>query len=449
MRNIHDSQHYNTPAARRFGIRADALTFTADPFYNDPEECVRFIRDALIVIADGKIESVGPCPADRDLMPEHTVSYPGKLLMPGLIDCHCHYVQTPMIGSYGDTLLSWLNQYTFPTEQHFSNPAVAADAARVFFDQILSQGTTTAAVFATTYPVSADAFFAESERRGTRMICGKVLQDRNLPEGLRDKSARQSVEESEELLLRWHGRGRQLYAVVPRFAPTSTDLQLTLAGELYQKYLDRGVYMHTHLGESDEEIAWVHDLFPDAESYTDVYRRFGLLGPRSIMAHCCVMKPGEWQLLSESGAAAVHCPASNLFLGDAQFRWWEAKDPLRPVKTGMGTDVGGGTSFSIVRNLGEAYKVGMLGGHSLSAFRAFYLATRGGAEALGLADRIGSIEPGMEADLCVLDLDLPFVSWRLDRARTLEEKLFCLQTLAPDNLVEATYVAGRCVYSKS
>lgn len=441
--------HSDNPLHSRTGIIADVLTFTADPFFHPEQECVRFIKDALIEIADGKIVAVGPCPADRELLPEHTVDYRGKLVVPGLIDCHCHYVQSPMIGSYGDTLLHWLNEYTFPTEQLFSNADFAADTARRFFRQILAHGTTTAAVFATTYPVSVDAFFEESERWGTRMICGKVLQDRNLPDGLRDASAEESIEQTEQLLQRWHGRGRQLYAVVPRFAPTSTPRQLKLAGELYQKYLDKGVYMHTHLGESEEEIEWVSELYPEAESYTDVYRRFDMLGPRTIMAHCCLMQPSEWQLMADSGSTAVHCPASNFFLGDALFKWWEAKDPQRPVATGLGTDVGGGTSFSLFRNMGEAYKTGMLAGRSLSAFRQLYLATRGGAEALGLADRIGSIEPGMEADLCVLDLELPFVNWRLQMSPTLHEKLFALITLAPDAMVAATYVAGQPVYTRA
>ncbi|MDE6393909.1 MAG: amidohydrolase family protein, partial [Duncaniella sp.] len=275
------------------------------------------------------------------------------------------------------------------------------------------------------------------------------LQDRNLPAYLSDKSAKESIDISEELLCKWHGRGRQLYAVTPRFAPTSTPEQLQLAGELYQRYIGKGVYMHTHLDESEDEIKWVNSLFPDARTYTDVYRHYGLVGPRSVFAHCCIVKEEEWQQLHQSDCAAAHCPSSNLFLGDGEFRYWEAKSPSHPCRLGVATDVGGGTNFSILRQLGEAYKVAMLGGHNLDAVRSFYLATLGGAEALHLDDRIGSLRIGNEADVTVLDLKCnDLIEWRMQFADDLFAKLFVMQTLGPDRAVRATYVAGRKVYDR-
>lgn len=369
--------------------------------------------------------------------------------MPGFIDCHSHYVQSGIIGSFGDTLLSWLNQYTFPAEARFRDKAFADEVAGIFFRQMLSHGTTTANVFATTFRESVDAFFEESQRYNTRMICGKVLQDRNLPDYLKDESPEESIAISGSLLEKWHRNGRQLYAVIPRFAPTSTPRQLSLAGDLYNNHIEDGVYLHTHLCETDDEVAWVRELFPEARNYADVYRHFGLTGPHSIMAHCCVMTENEWQIMHDDGCSAIHCPSSNLFLGDGLFRFFDAKKRTRPVRVGIGTDIGAGTGFSIIRQLGEAYKTGMIYKHILGALESFYLATRGGAEALHLEKYIGSIAPGYEADLTIVDLHpTEFVRWRMQSAGSLPEKLFALQTLAPDNIIRATYVCGQKVFDR-
>lgn len=431
------------------GIRGQLLTFKADPFLNAPEECYDYFTDGLVVMRDGHIIDVGDYSA---VAPRHDLSggleeYHDCLIMPGFIDCHAHYVQSPMIASYGDTLLDWLNQYTFPMESRFRDKGFADEVARIYFRQLLQNGTTTANVFSTTFASSVDAFFEESERYGTRMISGKVLQDRNLPDSLRDRSAEESVELSERLLRKWHRRGRQLYAVIPRFAPTSTPEQLHLAGELYQRHMDEGVYMHTHLDEAEDEIRWVASLFPDRSSYADVYDHFGLLGPRSVLAHCCVVREDEWDLLHRHGCGVAHCPSSNLFLGDGQFKYWEAKDPKRPLRVGVGTDVGGGTNFSIPRQLGEAYKVAMLQAHSLDALGSFYLATRGGAEVLHLENLIGSLAPGYEADIAVLNLKpTEFAAWRMKFAGNIFDQLFVLMTLGLQSVIRATYVAGRKVY---
>lgn len=280
------------------------LSFKADPFLYNEEECYDHWEDGLIVMQDGKILDAGEYKDVSARYPglKDIDSYSGSVIMPGFIDAHVHYVQSPMIGSYGDTLLSWLNEYTFPTESKFKDKAFADEVAREFMKQLLEQGTTTANVFSTSFKESVDALFEESERYNTRMITGKVLMDRNVPDSLRDKDTEEGVIESEELLKKWHHRGRQLYAVIPRFAPTSTPLQLQLAGELYQRYLDQGVYAHTHLDEVQSEIDWVTQLFPNIPNYTEVYNTYGLVDRLSVFAHCCIVREEEWDLLHKSGS---------------------------------------------------------------------------------------------------------------------------------------------------
>ena len=433
------------------GVRGQVLTYKDDPFLRNEEECYDYLTDGLVVIQDGHIIDCGDYATIAPKYPQlkDIDSYKDAVIMPGFIDCHVHYVQSPMIGSFGDTLLNWLNQYTFPTEAKFKDKKFADEVAREFLKQLLCQGTTTANVFSTAFAESVDAFFEESERYDTRMITGKVLMDRNVPDDLKDKDAKESILETERLLKKWHHRGRQLYAIIPRFAPTSTPEQLALAGELYQRYIDQGVYMHTHLDEVQSEIDWVTQLFPEQPNYTEVYKHFGLVGKRSVMAHCCIVREEEWDILHKCQCGVAHCPSSNLFLGDGEFKYWEAKEQSRPVRVGMGTDVGGGTNFSIPRQLNEAYKVAMLHSRNLDAVKSFYLATRGGAEALHLENTIGSIAPGFEADLAVVDLHpSEFAEWRMKFSKTIWEKLFVIMTLGLNNVNMATYVSGRKVFDR-
>jgi guanine deaminase len=369
-----------------------------------------------------------------------------RLILPGFIDAHAHYPQTSILGAYGEQLIDWLNKYSFVAEQHFADKSYAREAAQVFLRECLRAGTTTAAVFCSVHPESVEAFFEVAEPLGLRMIAGKLLMDRNAPEELCD-SAQSGYEQSKALIEKWHGRERVLYAITPRFAPTSTSEQLRAAAALWREH--PGTYVQSHVAETPAELAWVKQLFPDCANYLDVYERHGLLGPRAVYGHGIWLSESELQRCFETNTALAHCPTSNLFLGAGLFDLERAKSAPRPLRIGLGSDIGAGTSFSMLQTLNEAYKVAQLQGQSLSAGEAFYLATRGGAQALCLEDKIGSLAVGMEADVVVLDLKAtPLLEYRMRNCADLQEALFVQMTLGDDRSVLATYVAGRAVHRR-
>ncbi|GGY54689.1 guanine deaminase [Pseudoduganella albidiflava] len=428
--------------------RAAVLHFTGDP--SATQQSYEYYEDGVLLVgADGKVKAIGPA---STVLSNHqnvqVVDYRGRLIVPGFIDSHVHYPQTEMIGSFGEQLLEWLNTYTFPTEKQFGNKDYAKGVAKTFVNELVKNGTTTALVMATVHPESVDALFEEAAKRNMRIIAGKVMMDRNAPDYLLD-TAQTSYADSKTLINRWHKRGRALYAVTPRFAPTSTPEQLTMAGKLLQEYPD--VYMHTHLSENKGEIAWVQELFPSSTGYLNVYDSFGLSRKRSVYAHGVHLRDDEFASLAKTGSAIAFCPTSNLFLGSGLFDLQAAEK--HGVKVGMGTDVGAGTSFSALRTMGEAYKVIQL--HKaftdtpaekkpLTALKSFYLSTLGAAKALDLDDRIGSFKAGNEADFVVLNPNATeLLKFRSARATTLEEKLFVLQTLGDDRTVERTYIMGK------
>lgn len=425
-------------------LRGQAASLTGNPFL--AEGCLQHIADALILIEDGRIAAFGDFSELAHRIPAGTeiVAYENALILPGLIDTHVHYPQLQMIASYGEQLLAWLEKYTFPAELQFADRAHAERVAKLFFREILGAGTTTAMVYCTVHPGSVEAFFSESERFNTRMIAGKVLMDRNAPAALLD-TAQRGYDESKALIARWHGRGRQHYAVTPRFAPSCTQAQLEAAGTLLKEH--ENLFLQTHLCENTDEIAWVRELFPERNSYLDVYAQAGLVGPRSVLGHAIHVSEEDFCTCHASGAAIAHCPTSNGFLGSGLFRLFDALDPRRPVRVGLGTDVGAGTTLSLLKTLGDAYKVAALRGTKLDGTKALWLATLGGAEALRLDDRIGRIAPGYDADLCVLDLAAsPLLGFRTGTCTSIEELLFVLQTLGDHRTVRATWVAGEPVY---
>jgi len=430
-------------------LRADVVTFSGDPFLQSPEQCLVHIPDAMVVIDQDQIVDVGPASEVTPRLPAGTQvqHYPDAIISAGFIDTHIHYPQTEMIGAYGEQLLEWLNTYTFVAEQNFADKNHADMVAKVFLRELLRSGTTTAAVYCTVHPGSVDAFFEESSRFNTRMVAGKVLMDRNAPPALLD-TAELAYSMSSDLIAKWHKRGRQLYCITPRFAPTSTDAQLDVCGTLLKETPD--AYVQTHLCENVDEIAWVMALFPERRSYLDVYAHAGIVGPRSIYGHGIHLTEDDLCTCHQTGAALAHCPTSNFFLGSGLFRVFDAKNPKRPVRVGLGTDVGAGTSFSQLQSLNEAYKVAQMNQTKLNAIQAFYLATRGGAEALYLQDRIGTVAKGYEADLVILDRKAtPLMSFRSGYCKDIVEQLFVLMTLGDDRAIKATYVAGEQVYERS
>ncbi len=419
------------------------MDFIADPAKVGDADSYRYFEDGLLVVEQGKVVAFGEAKALLpDLAPgTEVVSHHNGLLMPGFIDTHVHYPQTEMIASYGEQLLQWLEQYTYPTEAQFADRQKAADVAGFFLDLLLDGGTTTAMVFGTVHKASVDAFFEQAQQRNLRMICGKVLQDSNSPDNLSD-DVESGYLDSKALIEQWHNKDRLAYAVTPRFAPSCSIEQMEMAAQLMREYPD--IYMQTHLSESKQEVAWVKDLFPQHQGYLDVYDHCGLLGKRSVLAHGVHMLDEECRTMAHYGSSIAHSPTSNLFLGSGLFNQVQAQQ--HDMHYALATDVGAGTSFSLLRTMAEAYKVQQLRGNSLTPFKSFYLATLAGAESLDLTDRLGNFEVGKEADFIVLDYDAtPLSKRRIAKCQTLAEKLFVLMMLGDERHVGATYILGEKV----
>ena len=414
-------------------FRGTLVWFTGDP--RVARDALRCIEDGLLLVEEGRIVSAE---FYQNTTGVDVVDYRGKLLMPGFVDAHVHSAQTDVVASQSSSLLDWLDRHTFPAEARFADAAYAREASEYFLDELLRNGTTTAAVFPSVHPESVDAFFGAAERRGLRMAAGKVMMDRHCPEAVRDE-AESAYRDAQALIRRWHGKGRLAYAVTPRFAPTSSERQLELAGRLLEEHA--GLLLQTHLSEHEEEVRWVRELFPWARNYLDVYARYGMIRPGALFAHCLHLDAGEWERLAAGGAAAVHCPSSNLFLGSGLFDLAAARRAGAAVS--LGSDVGGGTSFSMLRTMHDAHKVAQMRRAPFDALDGFYLATLGGARALGMQERIGSFQPGREADFIVLRPDAtPLLARRMAQAESIEARLFLLMTLGDERAIESTYILG-------
>lgn len=432
------------PSASETTLRASFFDFTG--VAHQPDTIVdqaRYLEDGVLTLQDGKVVSLESweCAQPR-INPAMLIDLRGKLIVPGFIDTHIHYPQTEMIGAFGEQLLEWLNQYTFPVESQYHCPDHAAQMSAFFLHQLLANGTTTALVFGTVHPQSVEALFSAAEQLNMRLIAGKVMMDRNAPTYLTE-TPQDSYRQTRALIERWHNRGRLSYALTPRFAPTSSPQLLEKVRQLRAEFPD--TWLHTHLSENPQEIAWVKELFPQHDGYLDVYHQHHLTGKRSVFAHCLHLEDHEWQCLHDTDSSIAFCPTSNLFLGSGLFnikRCWQ-----QGVRMGIGTDVGAGTTFNILQTLGEAYKVGQLQHYKLSACEAFYHATLGGAHALDLDHAIGNFNPGKEADFVVLD---PAVSalqqLRYANSKDIWEKLFVLMTLGDDRNIAQTWVNGQPVW---
>ncbi|MTW12770.1 guanine deaminase [Pseudoduganella eburnea] len=425
-------------------FRASILHFTADPAMSDKAHS--WHEDGLLVVVQGRVLAAGDYDRLKDTLPPGTQvrDYRGKIIMPGFIDTHIHYPQTDMIASPAPGLLPWLDTYTFPTERQFKDPEHARGVADFFVKELLRCGTTTAMVYCTVHQESVDAFFGAAEAHNLRVAAGKVMMDRHCPDFLQD-TAERGARESEELIHRWHNKGRNMYALTPRFAPTSTEAQLAMCGELARAYPD--TYVQTHVAENTDEVAWVKSLFPEARSYLDVYDKFGLLRKRSMYAHCIWLDDEDRARMADTGAAVSMCATSNLFLGSGLFDF--AAADRQQVALSLATDVGGGTSFSMLQTMNETYKVARMGGTYLPALRMFYMATLGGARSMQLEGTVGNFVAGAEADFVVLDPKAtPLLERRTTRCDSLEELLFAVALLGDDRTVAATYAAGAQVHQR-
>lgn len=431
------NQEKSKDTPRRWALRGDLLDFTAAPAWGETDSpAVRFERDHWLLVEDGRIVGrQAEAPDESWARKDHA----GQLVLPGFIDTHVHCPQLEVIGSYGTELLDWLERYTFPAECAFADPARSRVGAEVFLDALLASGTTAAVVFPTVHKVSAEALFEAASARRMRLITGKVLMDRHAPDGLRDDVA-QAERDCIDLIDRFHGQGRNAYAATVRFAPTSTPGQLAMAGALCRA--DASLYMQTHVAENRAEVAWVARLFPDARSYLDVYARVGLVHERAVLAHGVWLDEADRRLLADRGAQVAHCPSSNLFLGSGLFDWPGAQ--AAGFHVSLASDVGGGTTLSLPRNMLDAYKVQALRGARLTAWTALHAATRGAAEALRLGGEIGGLSAGQAADLCVWDWARGPVAQARDAvARELHERVFAWMTLADERNLAACYVAGQ------
>ncbi len=426
--------------------RGEILHFLGNPG-NHGAEVIEYFEDGVLIIEGGLVQTVGEADSVLGSIPGQfkVIDHPNSLIVPGMVDTHVHFSQCEVIAAYGAQLLEWLEQHTFPAESRFSDPRHSLDQATFFLEQLLRNGTTTALVFGTVHAESADAFFQVAEQQNLRMICGKVMMDRNAPDYIID-TPESSYQDSRRLIEKWHNKGRLGYAVTPRFAPTSSPEQLNAAGKLLDEFPD--VHLHTHLSENTRECEWVAELFPNSQNYLDVYDQHNLLGPRSVFAHSIHLSESEWSRLSGTGSNVAHCPMSNLFIGSGLFSYQDAV--AHDVNVGLGTDVGGGDSFSILRTINEAYKVQQLLGQNLSPYQSLYLATLGGATALDLQNKIGNFETGKEADFIVLDYTAtPLIQFRMASCKDLMEKLFVLEMLGDDRAIRETWIMGEKRYQKS
>jgi guanine deaminase len=423
-------------------IRGRLLSFKRAPLSLTDSDAYVYEHDGALLIERGRIIAMGDHSEVKAGAPDGTreIDHRPHLVLPGFIDCHMHFPQMQVIASYAGNLLEWLNTYTFPEECRFVESDHAARIATHFYDELLRHGTTTAVAYCSVHKTSADAYFAEALRRGMCMIGGKVMMDRHAPQGLLD-TAQMGYDETRAVIAQWHGKGRNHVAITPRFAITSTPGQMSATQALAQEFPD--LFIQTHLSENHEEIRYTCELYPEATDYTDIYVRYGLLGKKTLLGHAIHLSEREADVLAEAGAVAVHCPTSNLFLGSGLFPMKALMRREKPVRVAVATDIGGGSSYSMLRTMDEAYKIQQLLGERLNPLESFYLMTRGNAEALSMQNEIGTLDVGSVADLVVLDAaPTPAMKLRMETIRTLPEELFLMQTMGDDRAVVETYVAG-------
>lgn len=410
-----------------------------------PESDIVVFHDGALVIEDEKVVALGEYQPVSEAHADAVVhDFQDKWLLPGFIDSHLHYPQTEVMGRFGEQLLNWLENYTFPAEEKFSQQDYARTMASLFLGECLKNGTTTGLVFSTVHKDATDTLFETASAINMGLVAGKVCMDRNCPPALQD-TAESAQRDSVALIERWHNQGRNRYALTPRFAPTSTEAQMAALSEVASDHPD--VFIQTHLSENLDEIDWVLSLYPDCKGYLDVYDKYNMVRPRAVFGHCIHMRNDEWTRIAEAGATVAFCPSSNLFLGSGLFNLDAARH--HSVNVALATDIGAGTSFNMLRTYGEAYKVCQLKHAPLSPLEGLYMMTQGAASAHQLDADIGNLNPGSYADFVILEPRFnTLTSLRLEDSESLQDMLFAMSILGDERAIEQTWIAGRCRYHK-
>ena len=412
-----------------------------------------FQDGAIGVSSSGEITYVGPWTHVENCDQVKVHNWGQALLLPGFVDTHVHFPQLDILGSYGENLLGWLKRYTFPAEEKYSDRSFAEHAARRFITELFRAGTTSAAVFSSSHFGATDALFSEAAQRGLRASIGQVSMNRHAPDSLLTKDLAIHEQEFESLRQRWHNydEGRISIAITPRFAPACTDDLLKLNGEMAKTCPT--ALIQTHYAESQEEVAWVRELFPKAKDYLNVYEAFNLVNERTVLAHGIHISLDEIRRLAAAKASIAHCPSSNMFLGSGIMPWRDLCPETAhqsTVKFGLGSDVGAGTSFSLWRVMGDAYKSQKLAGTSICPLELLARATVDGSDTLSpAASKPRGFQIGAPFDLQVVDWeksDLLLEKMAGDCAP--KDLLFSLIWLWEPSMTRAVYIGGKPVFNQ-
>ncbi len=425
----------------RKGYRGKVFYFKNGANQHSFAQHYHYFADGLLVVNDGLVEAAGDFAALSKNLGSHfeIEDFGDALILPGFIDAHVHSVQSKAIASYGKELLEWLDNYIFPAEQKFADQDYAREHTAFFVNQLLKSGTTTAVVYPSVHANSAEALFDLALDKNMRLIAGNTWMDRNAPEYLLQSPAT-AYDLSKRLIQKYHNKSRLSFAVTPRYAITSSPEALEMAAALFHEYPD--LYLQTHISENRKEIEMVNHSYPNHRNYLDVYDEYGMLTPRTILGHGIHLENEELERIAETGTRIAHCPTSNLFLGSGLFDYRKMLN--HDIRFALASDVGAGTSFSMLQTLQDAYKISAINGNPMPALLGFYLLTLGGAQSLGLENKIGNFDPGMEADFVVLDPELnPLLNYRLAESDSIEDLLFALMILGDERLVRGTYLMGK------
>ena len=423
-------------------IRGRTLTFKRRPDSLNDTGSYSFIEDGALLVENGTITKLDSFSNIIVKASKGIAVYDHRphLVVPGFIDTHLHFPQIQIVSSYASNLLEWLNTYTFVEEQKYKDSFHSENMAKHFFNTLVAYGTTTAAAFCTTHSESVEAFFKESHRRNMLMIGGKVMMDQSAPAELLD-TPKTGYDDTKKLINKWHNVGRQYYAISPRFAITSTPEQLEMTNTLIKEH--PSCYLQTHLSENKDEIALANKLHSGFKDYTGIYEHYNLLGPNSLFGHCIHLSEREIKIMSETKSVAVFCPTSNLFLGSGLFDFQKFFKPKPSVRIAIGTDIGGGTSYSMLKTMDEAYKILQLQNQRLSPIESLYQITLGNALALSLENKIGTLEVKSDADITVLNAKAtPTMRVRMETVNNIAEELFVLQTMSDDRSISQVYIKG-------